>query len=156
MPSILSLDKEKKLIYEHFFNFLAEIRIFCSNIPLKKKDFPLFFKLKHELKQGEMPNFIEIENVFLKTQERCLFYFYPFLFKLNCSYFLFREKKFKSKWQKEEIELFLFVIFYLSKKMGTMPENFVNFFLAFFLLLSFTFLKKIQQYLIFQLVIYSF
>ena len=70
MPTTLSLDKEKKLILEHFQAFLAEIKQICNNVPLKKRDFPLYLKLKQELKESELPDFEEIERIFLKTQER--------------------------------------------------------------------------------------
>ena len=41
---------------------------------------------------------------------------------------MYREKKFKSKWQKEEVDLFIFLVFYLSKKTNLAPEHFVSFF----------------------------
>ncbi len=75
MPTIFSLDKEKKQIYDHFLNFLAEIKLSSSNVPLKKKEFPLYFKLRAELKELELPNFEEIERTFIKTQERYIFQF---------------------------------------------------------------------------------
>jgi len=65
MPATLLLDKEKKLIMEHFQAFIVEIKLSYNNIPLKKRDFPLYLKLKQEL-----PDYDEIEKIFLKTQER--------------------------------------------------------------------------------------
>lgn len=68
--SSLKFEQEKKKIYENFFEFLADLRITTSNVPLKKRDLPLNFKLKEELKNQELPNFEEITKIFLKTQER--------------------------------------------------------------------------------------
>jgi len=70
MPATLLLDKEKKLIMEHFQAFIVEIKLSYNNIPLKKRDFPLYLKLKQELRESELPDYDEIEKIFLKTQER--------------------------------------------------------------------------------------
>lgn len=72
MPTTASLDKEKKLIFEHFQAFLAEMRDTYSNIPLRKRDFSLNLKLKQDLRESELSTFDDVERVFLKTQERYL------------------------------------------------------------------------------------
>lgn len=73
--SSLKFEQEKKKIYENFFEFLAELKIMTSNVPLKKRDVPLNFKLKEELKNQELPDFEEITKIFLKTQERFFLFF---------------------------------------------------------------------------------
>lgn len=62
--------EERKKISVQFSDFLSEIKDMTGNIPLKKQEFPLSFKLKEELKNMEMPNFEEILPIFQKTQQR--------------------------------------------------------------------------------------